>query len=74
MKTPQENTKAYLGLGRRGEAFAKMVADFQRMGSGEFLKLYPDYDYNGTDYVALRARDLAAALNSFADETLKVRA
>jgi hypothetical protein len=62
--TPE--TKAYREIGKEAAQFAKMIVDFERFGSGEFLKHYPDYDYDGTDYVCHRARMLADALNAYA--------
>ena len=57
---------AYEQIGREARAFAKMVADFGSMGSGEFLKHYPDYAYDGTDHICRYAEALAANLTEYA--------
>ena len=61
---------AYRQIGKEAAEFAKMVADFPKMGLAEFLKRYPDYDYDGTDYLCRRAEALAEKLNAYAAEHL----
>jgi hypothetical protein len=47
-------------------SFAKMVEDFPKFSSSEFLKRYPDYSYDGTDYICRRAEELSDKLSAYA--------
>ena len=64
----QQHEVAYEQIAKEAARFASMVADFPKFGSGDFLKRYPDYAYDGTDYIVHRARALAVSLTRYANE------